>query len=250
MSHNNSILNILGIKDKNIKIISVEEAEHNDDPVKEYITLITATLSYPINRCRNCGFRKTHVRLASLNGRRYELELRKQRYKCKSCHTTFGAITNLTKENQTLSSDLKNQIMLLARKGLSGQLIAEMCHYSPSSVRRTILERMEPHYRVAKLPKHLCFDEFRSTKSVMSFICCDAETHQIVTKLQDRLSPTIIDYFESRYSKAERECVQSIEIDLNAQYQSFIYRLFPNANIIIDRFHFGQLSYFYPKTTR
>ncbi|MCC4457223.1 hypothetical protein LMB92_00550, partial [Limosilactobacillus reuteri] len=39
-------------------------------------------------------------------------------------------------------------------------------------------------------------------KSVMSFICCDAETHQIVTKLQDRLSPTIVDYFESRYSKA------------------------------------------------
>ncbi|MFR0546704.1 transposase family protein, partial [Limosilactobacillus reuteri subsp. suis] len=158
MSHNDSILNILGIKDKNIKIISVEEAEHNDDSVKEYITLITATLSYPINRCRNCGFptvnkdgfRKTHVRLASLNGRRYELELRKQRYKCKSCHTTFGVITNLTKENQTLSSDLKNQIMLLARKGLSGQLIAEMCHCSPSSVRRTILERMEPHYRVAK----------------------------------------------------------------------------------------------------
>lgn len=27
MSHNDSILNILGIKDKNIKIISVEEAE-------------------------------------------------------------------------------------------------------------------------------------------------------------------------------------------------------------------------------
>lgn len=250
MSHNDSILNILGIKDKNIKIISVEEAEHNDDSVKEYITLITATLSYPINRCRNCGFptvnkdgfRKTHVRLASLNGRRYELELRKQRYKCKSCHTTFGVITNLTKENQTLSSNLKNQIMLWARKGLSGQLIAEMCHCSPSSVRRTILERMEPHYRVAKLPKHLCFDEFRSTESVMSFICCDAETHQIITKLQDRLSPTIIDYFESRYSKAERECVQSVVIDLNAQYQSFIYRLFPNASIIIDRFHLVQLA--------
>ena len=69
--------------------------------------------------------------------------------------------------------------MLLARKGLSGQLIAEMCHCSPSSVRRTILERMEPHYRVAKLPKHLCFDEFRSTKSVMSFICYDAETHKV-----------------------------------------------------------------------
>lgn len=31
MSHNDSILNILGIKDKNIKVISVEEVEHNDN---------------------------------------------------------------------------------------------------------------------------------------------------------------------------------------------------------------------------
>lgn len=31
-------------------------------------------------------------------------------------------------------------------------------------------------------------------------------------------------------------------IDLNAQYQSFIYRLFPNAQIIIDRFHIIQLT--------
>ena len=91
----------------------------------------------------------------------------------------MGAITNLTKENQSLSSDLKNQIMLLARKGLSGQLIAEMCHCSPSSVRRIILElHGTTHYRVAKLPKHLCFHEsIIQLSSVMSFICCDAETH-------------------------------------------------------------------------
>ena len=43
MSHNDSILNILGIKDKNIKIISVEEARHNDDSVKEYITCLLYT---------------------------------------------------------------------------------------------------------------------------------------------------------------------------------------------------------------
>ena len=76
----------------------------------------------------------------------------------------------------------------------------------------------------------------------MSFICYDAETHQIVTKLQDSLSPTIVAYFENSYSKVKRECVQSVVIDLNAQYQSFIYRLFPNANIIIDRFHLVQLA--------
>ncbi|MBB1068696.1 transposase, partial [Limosilactobacillus sp. RRLNB_1_1] len=88
---------------------------------------------------------------------------------------------------------------------------------------------------------NLCFDEFRSVKSIMSFICCDSETHQLVATLHDRLSPSIIDYFENRYSKKERAQVKTVVIDLNAQYQSFIYRLFPNARIIIDRFHIVQL---------
>lgn len=245
MSQNNFILNLLGIEDQNIKVLEVKTSK--DD---EQTKLILASLTYPVKQCVNCGFktvvkngfRKTHLRLPSLNGFRYEMVLAKQRYYCSNCQTTFGATTDLTKPNQTLSRKLKNQIMAFAREGLNGELIARLCHCSPSSVRRTITERVMPHYRMAVLPKHLCFDEFRSTKSIMSFICCDSETHQIVVKLHDRLSPSIIDYFENRYSKEERSRVESVVIDLNAQYQSFIYRLFPNAHIIIDRFHIVQLA--------
>lgn len=246
MSQNHFILDVLGIKDPNIEVLGVEDQEVNLETVRT----ITAKLTYPIARCRNCGFtnivkngyRKAKVRLASLDGVRYELELAKQRYYCKDCHSTFGATTSLVKENCTLSRKLKHQVMQFVKQGLNGELIAKICHCSPSSVRRTIIERVQPHYRMAKLPKHLCFDEFRSTKSMMSFICCDSETHQLVVKLPDRLSSTIINYFESRYSKQERDQVQSVVIDLNAQYQSFIYRLFPNAKIIIDRFHLVQLA--------
>ncbi|MCR5524306.1 MAG: ISL3 family transposase [Lactobacillus sp.] len=246
MSQNNSILNLLGIEDQNIKILKVDTIFKNNEEWK----LIRASLSYPVVRCKNCGFksvvknglRKTHLRLASLNGIRYEMVLAKQRYYCSNCQTTFGAITQLTKPNHTLSRDLKNQIMAFVREGLNGELIARLCHCSASSVRRTIIERIKPHYRMAVLPKHLCFDEFRSTKSIMSFICCDSESHQLVVKLHDRLSPSIIDYFENRYSQAERAQVETVVIDLNAQYQSFIYRLFPNAKIIIDRFHIVQLA--------
>lgn len=245
MSQSNFILNLLGIEDQNIKVSEVKTSK--DD---EQTKLILASLTYPVKRCVNCGFetvvkngfRKTHLRLPSLNGFRYEMILAKQRYYCSNCRTTFGATTDLTKPNQTLSRKLKNQIMAFTREGLNGELIARLCHCSPSSVRRTITERVMPHYRMAVLPKHLCFDEFRSTKSIMSFICCDSETHQIVVKLHDRLSPSIIDYFENRYSKEERSRVESVVIDLNAQYQSFIYRLFPNAHIIIDRFHIVQLA--------
>lgn len=246
MSQNDFLLKVLGIKDPNIRVTSVHESTLN----QELITTITARLSYPVERCINCGFkkvvkngfRKAHIRLDSLNGKRYEMELWKQRYRCQNCESTFGAVTNLTQRNQTLSTRLKNQIMVLAKEGLNGKLIAKLCHCSPSSVRRTIIERVPPHYRMARLPKHLCFDEFRSTKSTMSFICCDAETHQLVTQLHNRLSASIINYFENRYSNTERAEVETVVIDLNAQYQSFIYRLFPNAEIIIDRFHIVQLA--------
>ncbi|MEY8294737.1 ISL3 family transposase [Limosilactobacillus caviae] len=232
-----------------MQITDVLDLPASNPTDQEHTKLIKAQLSYPIKQCRYCGFaavvkngfRKAHVRLQSLNGIRYELELWKQRYYCRQCQTTFGATTNLTTNNQTLSGQLKNQIMEFVKEGLNGKLIARVCHCSPSSVRRTIKERVKPHYRMAKLPHNLCFDEFRSVKSTMSFICCDSENHQLVATLHDQLSPSIIDYFENRYSKKERAQVKTVVIDLNAQYQSFIYRLFPNARIIIDRFHIVQL---------
>ena len=50
-----------------------------------------------------------------------------------------------------------------------------ICHCSPSSVIRRIDEAVELKSRFARLPENLCFDEFRSVNSTMSFICCDAE---------------------------------------------------------------------------
>ena len=42
----------------------------------------------------------------------------------------------------------------------------------------------------------------------------------------------------NRYTNWERAAVKSVVVDLNAQY---IKALFPNARIIIDRFHIVQL---------
>ncbi|MBB1069806.1 ISL3 family transposase, partial [Limosilactobacillus sp. RRLNB_1_1] len=153
MSQNNFILSLLEIKDPNIRITDVIDLPASNPAGQEHTKLIKARLSYPIKQCRHCGFaavvkngfRKAHVRLQSLNGIRYELELWKQHYYCCQCQTTFGATTNLTANNQTLSGQLKNQIMEFAKEGLNGKLIARVCHCSPSSVRRTIKERIKPH---------------------------------------------------------------------------------------------------------
>ncbi|RGK46269.1 helix-turn-helix domain-containing protein [Ligilactobacillus ruminis] len=67
------------------------------------------------------------------------------------------------------------QALHLAREGITATGIARICHCSPSSVIRIIDEAIELKSRVARLPENLCFDEFRSVNSTMSFICCDAE---------------------------------------------------------------------------
>ena len=89
--------------------------------------------------------------------------------------------------------------------------------------------------RVARLPENLCFDEFRSVNSTMSFICCDAEvSHDIMAILENRLTKTIREHFTNR----ERAAVKSVVVDLNAQY---IKALFSNARIIIGHFHIVQM---------
>ena len=118
------------------------------------------------------------------------------------------------------------------------QIQRRIRHCSPSSVIRIIDEAVELKSRFARLPENLCFGEFRSVNSTMSFICCDAEgSHDIVAILENRLTKTIREHFMNRYTNQERAAVKSVVVDLNAQYIKFIKALFPNARIIIDRFH-------------
>jgi len=77
--------------------------------------------------------------------------------------------------------------------------------------------------------------------AAVSIFCIDGDTHKLVSLLGDRLNKTIKDFFLSHYSLKERRAVQTITMDMNASYQFFIHEVFPNAQIIIDRFHIVQL---------
>ncbi|BDP52045.1 hypothetical protein EfmJHP10_34810 (plasmid) [Enterococcus faecium] len=87
------------------------------------------------------------------------------------------------------------------------------------------------------LPKVLCFDEFKSVRSVasaMSFIMMDGRRYALLELYENRRLPYLERYF-SRFSLATREAVQLIVIDMYAPYVSLVKKLFPNAQLIIDR---------------
>ena len=122
--------------------------------------------------------------------------------------------------------------------------VANSLFISPSTVHRYLKEvsssvKTTPN---SELPKHLSFDEFKSTKDVdgaMSFIYCDSITHDIIDILPDRRQFKLKEYF-LRFSRKQRKNVKSISIDMYVPYISLIESLFPEAKIIIDRFHIVQ----------
>jgi transposase len=72
-------------------------------------------------------------------------------------------------------------------------------------------------------------------------ILSNTKNSRPVKVLNDRLNRTIKQFFLSQYSTAERAAVQRVIMDMNASYQAFVHELFPNAELIIDRFHIIQL---------
>ena len=115
---------------------------------------------------------------------------------------------------------------------------------SPNTVERI----MDSYYETQKLYKHylpevLSFDEFKSVKSAdgaMSFHMCNGITGQTIDIVEDRRLDNLIKYF-FYYDYKARSRVKFIIIDMYSPYVSLIKKMFPNASIIIDKFHLVQL---------
>ena len=93
-----------------------------------------------------------------------------------------------------------------------------------------------------QLPECQLVDEFKGTNDCHSkfcFIFSDGETGKIIDILNDRRNFAIKDYF-LRFSLENRRRVKYVVMDMNASYPYAIKEIFPNAEIIIDRFHIIQ----------
>lgn len=248
-----SIRNVLEIKDRNIKM----DNKITEEVYKEVQTIVFhGTLTYTPRGCENCGvMNKSHsdivkngtktstIKLAQLNFKPVILKLRKQRFMCKHCQSTFSAKTTLVDRNCFISNPLKTLIALELVEEQSMTLIAKHLNVSVSTVIRQLKqagEALRPNYH--DLPIHLGFDEFKSVKRVsgaMSFVFIDNIKHEVIDIVENRQQRYLIDYF-MRFSYQSRKKVETITIDMYSPYLGVIKDCFPNAKIIIDRFHIVQ----------
>lgn len=168
--------------------------------------------------------------------------LNKRRIICRSCGANSMASTSLVDKSCHISNAIKQKATAALTEDRSMTSIATENNISVNTVQRQ-LERFESKFideDLDELPEHLAFDEFRGVGKVLHFICIDGDTHTIVKILPNRYKKDITDYF-MKFSPQTRSQVKTVSMDLNCYYPEIVRAVFPNAKVVLDRFHMVQM---------
>lgn len=229
---------LIGIKDKHITLNKVFQRE---TPIEVF-----ATLDYPPPKCKHCkgvqikydSQKHSKIPFIEIGGFPSLIRLKKRRSQCKSCRKVAVAETSLVQKNCQISEHLRQKVAqtLVNRGALTN--IAQQSARSSSTVYRK-LNQFVIKEDFSKLPEVLSWDGFSYQKGELAFIAQDFESKKIISILDNRRQTTIRNHF-FRYSKEARNSVKIVTVDMSGSYISLIKKLFPQANIVLDRFHIVQ----------
>ena len=229
---------LIGIKDPNIIISLVFE--------KDTYIEVQATLDYTAPSCPHChgkmikyDFQKpSKIPLLEQAGTPTLLRLKKRRFQCKSCRRVTVAETSIVEKNCQISNLVRQKVTQLLTEKVSLTDIARRLRVSTSTVYRKLDQfTFKEHYD--KLPAVMSWDEFGFKKGELAFVAQNYETNQLITILDNRRQTTIRNYF-LKYPLKVRQQVQFITMDMSGAYIPLARKLFPNAKIVLDRFHIIQ----------
>jgi transposase len=147
MSHNDSIINMLDLKNPRINF---DEKFCIDEKIRG----VTAKVFYGVltarpEACPNCGhildsniikhgFKSTRITLPKVSGFNAYLNLKKQRFLYKHCQRTFILSTPIVNSNCFISRNIKAGIAIMARNKISEKDIARGFNVSGATVKRII----------------------------------------------------------------------------------------------------------------
>ncbi len=195
------------------------------------------------HRCPHCGHTTTYIkdyRLQTVKdltvaGKPLIVTVRKRRYICKECNSTFTENNPYIKRYchfpQRFYFESIKEILTLQ----SFTSIARKVGVSVSSIIRWF---DNINYPKAELPSCIAIDEFKGNADGEKFQCnlSDPVKHKIIDILPNRDSEDLCKHF-LEYTYDERAKVKKVVMDLSTLFRSVAKQLFPEAKIIADKFH-------------
>lgn len=162
-----------------------------------------------------------------------------RRYICKDCHRTFFETNPFSFPGFHNSHALINRVMKqLASLDFSFKRIAEMNHISITTVQAYLDSYV--FIPTPSLPENIGIDELHSKMAIRdsAYLCIliDNENRYPFDILNSRSKRSLNKHFE-QYSRAQRDQVKFVTIDMWEPYKDVAQRQFKNGKIAVDPFH-------------
>ena len=231
--HNHCINKLLNIED-----VIVKKVEHADTFIKIYLETKPQEHICPFCHAttrRVHDYRSQMIKDLPFQLKHCYLVLRKRRYHC-SCGKHFYESYSFLPRYFQRTNRLTAYIASILHTNLSMKDVALQTNVSASTVAR-ILDSIS--YSRQTLPEAISIDEFKGNASTGKYQCIlvDPLKHKILDILPDRTQNHLISYFYS-IPKIERYRVKYFVCDMWTPYIDLAKIYFPNAKIIIDKYHF------------
>mgnify|MGYP000717126353 CR=1 FL=1 len=201
-----------------------------------------------LHRCPQCGtltskvhdYRTQLVRDVSISGYATILHLRKRRHVCPNCGKRFDEYIDFLPRYRQFTNRVFLQILGQLKECRSIKGIAADNNMSPPTAAKIV---NEIDFRVRKLPEVLAIDEFKGNAEGEKFQCilADPKNRRVVDILPTR-KHEMIRHHLLRFSN--RRDVKFVVMDMTGGYRKLMHELFPQAKIIVDKYHYvRQISY-------
>ena len=167
-------------------------------------------------------------------GKMMFLHYRKRRYHCSCCNKHFYESFPLLPKHCRITTRLSFYAIHLLRNRQNVHSVASTVGISVSSLFRRMNDVRYP--KPKKLPRVLSIDEFKGNAGGQKFqaILTDAENHRLFDILPNRSMVYIMQYLQEFKNKND---VKYVVMDMNQVYRDLMHSYFPNATIVIDKFH-------------
>nr|WP_243031472.1 ISL3 family transposase [Clostridium sp. AF37-5AT] len=170
-------------------------------------------------------------------GKQVTLILKKRRYVCTSCGKRFLEHYSFLPSYHRRTKRLTYYVVNLLRESFSLKQVANLTGVSVQTVSR-LLDTLA-YEAPSKLPAAVSIDEFKGNASTGKYQCIlvDPLKRRILDILPDRTQSHLASYWRN-ISRKERLKVQFFVCDMWRPYVDLAQTFFPNAKIIIDKYHF------------
>ena len=192
--------------------------------------------------CPGCGavtnkihdYRTSIIKDAPIMGKRTLLHYSKRRYHCDCCGKHFNENFTLLPKHCRITNRLNFLAINLLKGTQNVSSVAEQVGISPSTIFRRMADIKYPKPSI--LPSVLSIDEFKGNAGGQKFqaILTDPRKHTIFDILPSRTQYRLKDYL---LEFKNRKDVKYFIMDMNYVYREIAESFFPNAKIVIDKFH-------------